>query len=106
MKNKCMISQPMNGFSEDDILETRDKTIKFIHDLGYDFQPTYFDSYISEFNKENETTHIPVAYLAKSIACMANCSAVYFCKGWEDARGCRIEHEVALEYGLTCIYEQ
>ena len=28
-----------------------------------------------------------------------------FCKGWENARGCRIEHEAAKAYGLEIIYE-
>lgn len=31
--------------------------------------------------------------------------AAYFCKGWEKARGCRIEHEAAKAYGLEIIYE-
>lgn len=36
---------------------------------------------------------------------MSYCHAVYFCKDWEKARGCRLEHEVALAYGLMVIYE-
>ena len=32
--------------------------------------------------------------------------AVYFCKGWENARGCKLEHAVAEAYGLTIIYEE
>ena len=31
---------------------------------------------------------------------MSKCNAVYFCKGWENARGCRIEHETAKAYGF------
>ena len=30
---------------------------------------------------------------------MSECDTVYFCKGWENARGCKIEHEVAKSYG-------
>ena len=40
-----------------------------------------------------------------SIAIMAKCNAVYFCRGWETARGCKIEHEIAKNYGLSIIYE-
>lgn len=31
---------------------------------------------------------------------------VYFAKGWENARGCRIEHTVAKEYGLKIMEEK
>jgi hypothetical protein len=36
---------------------------------------------------------------------MSECTTVYFAKGWENARGCKIEHEVALQYGMEIIYE-
>ena len=32
-------------------------------------------------------------------------TSVSFKKRWENARGCKIEHEVALQYGLEVIYE-
>jgi hypothetical protein len=44
--------------------------------------------------------------LAKSLEKMAHCNTVYFAKGWENARGCKIEHEVALQYGLNIFYEE
>ena len=27
-------------------------------------------------------------------------------KGWENARGCKIEHDAAVAYGLDIIYEE
>jgi hypothetical protein len=36
---------------------------------------------------------------------MSKCDAVYFCNGWENARGCKIEHDIAIAYGLLTIYE-
>jgi hypothetical protein len=48
---------------------------------------------------------IPLCFLAKSIENMSLCHKAYFAKGWENARGCKIEHEVALQYGLEIIYE-
>jgi hypothetical protein len=49
---------------------------------------------------------IPICFLAKSLEKMAHCNVVYFAKGWENARGCKIEHEVALQYGLNILYEE
>lgn len=37
---------------------------------------------------------------------MSLCHAAYFCKGWEKARGCKIEHDAAVAYGLEIIYEK
>lgn len=56
--------------------------------------------------KAEGVVQIPVRFLAKSLEKMSLCDAVYFCKGWEQARGCRIEHEVAVAYGLDVIYEE
>lgn len=36
---------------------------------------------------------------------MSPCHAACFRKGWEDARGCRIEHDAAVAYGLEILYE-
>lgn len=53
-------------------------------------------------------THVtkenPIYCLGLFIEAMSQCEAVYFCDGWEDTRGCRIEHEVAEAYGLDIIY--
>jgi hypothetical protein len=53
----------------------------------------------------SNTTQKNIYYLARSIEKMATCEAVYFCRGWQDARGCKIEHSIALAYGLDIIYE-
>jgi len=37
---------------------------------------------------------------------MSKCHAAYFCRGWEQARGCQIEHAAAVAYGLEIIYEE
>lgn len=106
MLGKCMISQPMNGLSNGQILNTRGKAITAIEQCGYEFLDSYFgDTYKKDMDGDPENVNIPVLYLSKAIERMSYCKAVYFCKGWEKARGCRIEHEVAVAYGLECIYE-
>ena len=49
---------------------------------------------------ERGVVQIPLCFLAKDLEQMCTCHAVYFVKGWQDARGCRIEHEAAQAYGL------
>ena len=42
--------------------------------------------------------------LGKSISLMSDADLVVFAPGWEDARGCRIEHQVARDYGIQVSY--
>ena len=105
---KAMLSQPMNGKSEEEIIATRNRAISFLREKGYEIVNTLFTDewYGAEAMKSRGVVQIPLCFLAKSLENMSLCHAVYFCKGWEAARGCRIEHEAAKAYGLEIIYEQ
>ena len=105
---KAMISQPMAGKTDKEIVETRDKAIKVLTELGYEIVNTLFTDewYSKEKMTERGVVQIPLCFLAKSLENMSLCHAVYFCKGWENARGCKIEHDAAVAYGLEIIYEE
>jgi hypothetical protein len=104
---KVMISQPMAGKTEKEIKETREKAIKLFKEKGYKFINTLFTDawYSDKAMKERGVEQIPLCFLAKSLENMCLCNIVYFAKGWEKTRGCRIEHEVAKQYGLNIMYE-
>lgn len=103
---KAMLSQPMAGKSEDEIIATREKAIKVLKEKGFEIVNTLFTD--EWYNKENMAergvVQIPLFFLAKSLENMSLCHAAYFCNGWENARGCKIEHEAAKAYGLEIIY--
>lgn len=104
---KAMISQPMAGKTEKEIVETRDRFITYCEDMGFEVVNTLFtdERYSEESMKERGVVQVPLCFLAKSLESMANCHIAYFAKGWEAARGCKMEHEVAKAYGLICVYE-
>lgn len=104
---KAMLSQPMAGKTEEEIIVTRERAIAALKKRGYEIINTLFTDewYSNESMKERGVENIPLYFLAKSLENMSLCHAAYFCKGWENARGCRIEHEVAKAYGMTIIYE-
>ena len=105
---KAMLSQPMAGKSEEEIKTTREKAIEVLKDKEYEVVNTLFTDewYSSDKMKERGVVQIPLCFLAKSLENMSLCHAAYFCKGWEQARGCRIEHDAAVAYGLTIFYEE
>lgn len=104
---KAMLSQPMNGLSDEEIPTVRDRAVKALTEAGYQVVNTLFtDEWYSRENMEKRgVVQIPLCFLAKSLENMSLCHAAYFCKGWENARGCRIEHEAAVAYGLEILYE-
>lgn len=96
---KLFISQPMNGKSDEEIVKERELAIaRAKAAIGEDVEvlETFFDDFKADAK--------PLEYLAKAIEFLARADIAYFAKGWESARGCKIEHECAVEYGIRCIY--
>ena len=105
---KAMLSQPMAGKTNAEIVSARDRAIRVLREKGYEIVNTLFTNewYSKEKMEERGVVQIPLCFLAKSLENMSLCNAAYFCKGWENARVCRIEHEAAKAYGLEIIYEE
>ena len=104
---KAMLSQPMAGKTDEEIVATREKAIAALKERGCEIvNPLLTDEWYSqEKMKERGVVQIPLCFLAKSLENTSLCYAAYFCKGWENARGCKIEHDAAITYGLDIIYE-
>ena len=102
-----MISQPMNGLTEEQITKAQNKFIEYAKKENLEVVNTYFQDewYSKEAMVSRGVVQIPVCFLSMASEKMSQCNIVYFAKGWENARGCKIEHEVALQYGLEIIYE-
>lgn len=105
---KAMLSQPTAGKMEEEIREARERAISVLEAKGYEIVNTLFTDewYSQESMKERGVVQIPLCFLAKSLENMSLCHAAFFCKGWEQARGCKIEHEAAKAYGLKILYEE
>lgn len=101
---KAMISQPMGGLTKTELLEIRDKAKEALEEQGYEVLDTVFESFDSCDLCDPE--HIALLHLGKSLEEMAKCELVYFCEGWQDKRGCRIEHSAATAYGIKALYEK
>lgn len=44
--------------------------------------------------------------LGMAYCAMAECDAVFFCKGWDYSRGCKLEFNAAFDYGLDIFHEE
>ena len=95
---KIFISQPMKDLSEEEIRHNREKAIKKIKSL-YGDDVEIIDSYI-------DCEGTPLWCLGKSIELLSTADVAYFLKGWNIARGCRIEYMCANDYGIGAYFEE
>ena len=100
---KIFISQPMRGLTDEEILKAREEIKKNAEKVikePVELIDSFIEDYPGEINK-----HIPVFYLGKSIQFLSQADIAYFGGDWRNARGCKIEHEVAKQYGIEIIEE-
>ena len=88
----------MRGKTDAEILYEREKAIASVQKiLGEEVD--VIDSFFQNEPAEAE----PLWFLGKSLELLSTADVAYFAKGWEEARGCRIENTCAIEYGITII---
>ena len=96
---KIFISQPMNGKTTEEIENERNYIIDRLRENEH-------IEIIDSFFKDAPHDANPLWYLGESIKLMSEADVVFFCNGWQTARGCQIEHDCALEYGIDTMYEE
>ena len=94
-----MICQPMNGRTETEIHSERNKAIERLHKMHIEIIDNFFEDEVTEADR------VDIYLLSKSLLKMCETDAVLFIGKWREARGCRIEHQVALDYGVKILYE-
>ena len=95
---KIFISQPMRGKTEKEILEERAKAIDTVKEK-YHADVEIIDSFFQNAPADAK----PLWFLGKSLELLATADVAYFARGWSEARGCKIEHLCATEYGIHTI---
>lgn len=95
---KLFISQPMRGKTDEEILAVREEAIRSAENfLGEKVE--VIDSFFQNAPAEAR----PLWFLGKSLELLSTADVVYFAEGWDEFRGCRIEHTCAVEYGIDVI---
>lgn len=102
---KIMISFPMGGKTDEECRHDYRRFVSKIKNLAGEENVKIINTYFGDDPNPGNLrgASIGVAYLARSIKAMSHATAVYFAPGWENARGCEIEHLVAEKYGITIL---
>lgn len=98
---KVFISLPMHGHSEEDI---QNALISAKIALGEDFKDmdvTFLDCTAKiDSRGKNEG----LEGLGEAIKRMADADVVAFVPGWETSKGCQVEQDIAVRWGIEQIY--
>jgi len=95
---QVFISQPMAGLTENEIFATR-------NDICNKFN-IEAEELIESYRKDNvphKDVNTNVWCLGDSIRLMAFANLVIFAPGWEEARGCLMEHDICTLYEIPFI---
>lgn len=95
---KLFISQPMGGKTDEEILAVRKQAIEKASELVG--EPV---EVIDSFFQSAPVGAKSLWFLGKSLELLADADVAYFAPGWNDARGCIIEHDCAIAYGIKSI---
>ena len=95
---KLFISQPMRGKTDGEIREELDNAIRRARELMGE-EVEVIDSFIQGAPASVK----PLWYLSESVKLLSCADVAYFATGWEEARGCKIEHDCAVAYGIRTI---
>lgn len=96
---KLFISQPMKGKTDEEIKAVREQAINAAKAIIGSSDIKVIDSFFERAPMDAK----PLWFLGKSIELLSAADIAYFAKGWEDARGCKIEHACATEYNIKTI---
>lgn len=110
---KLFISQPSRGKTDEEILLERQEAFVKAKRLIYDEYSKNMFTDINELKIDLELIDSffqgapvdakPLWFLGKSLELLSTADYVYFAPGWENYRGCKIEHLCAEQYGITII---
>lgn len=98
-KFKIMLSSPMAGKSKEEIDSERDEMANLLFDYYGDDNCEIFSSVVKDHEQKS-----PLECLSESIFFMSMADVLAMGYGWEDARGCKLEHEIAKAYHKEVVY--
>ena len=114
MYKNIFISQPMTGKSEEEILATRQEAIDKIHQLfdADGVEINIIASYIDDATRKHFKEHVSddinwdIFWLSQSLERLAMADMIWLCDGWEYSKGCNVELECAMQYGISIVYPE
>lgn len=89
--------------STEQVAEARKKAEKDVVSMGFKPYKNVYDASFSDRTVPEGCKHPGILAMAGALERLSQADALYLAPGWSSARGCRIEYEVALSFGMAII---
>ena len=93
---KLFISQPMKDKTDEEIKRERKRLIKRVEAFYANEKVEVIDSFFEGAPHDAK----PLWFLGKSFTLLSNADVAIFAPGWDKYRGCKMEHEACVAYGI------
>jgi len=98
---RLFISQPMKDKTNEEIKSERNEIIQRVKERYPNEEIEVIDSFFENAPHDAK----PLWFLGKSLELLSTADIAYFAEGWKNYRGCRIEHEAAVQYGVHIMWD-
>ena len=101
----AVISQPMKGVDPDKVKAQRAKAEAAVRAAGYEpIDNVYKEDF--KYEVDSDTIINPALWhMGLALMRLAKAHVIYMCAGWNETRGCLMEHQAALAFGVDIMYE-
>ena len=96
---RVFISQPMRGKTDEEIKTERAAAVALIRERFPNTRLSIMDSFFEGAPVDEK----PLYYLGCSFQILSRADVAVFLSGWEKSRGCWMEHEAAIRYGIDIV---
>lgn len=101
----AVISQPMKGIDPDKVTSQRKKAEAAVRAAGYEPIDTVYEEDFKYDVDNNDVVNPALWHMGLALMRLSKAHAIYMCNGWDTTRGCRMEHQAAVAFGVDIMYE-
>jgi hypothetical protein len=111
---KIYISGKISGLTTEEALNNFERAEKKLSENQWSLDSVYdrpkrtfgsVNELVNPMKLEHNHNKSWEEFMKEDIGALLSCDAIYLLKNWGDSRGARIERAIALELGITILYE-
>lgn len=101
----AVISQPMKGIDLDKVTSQRKKAEAAVRAAGYEPIDTVYEEDFKYDVVSGSIVNPALWHMGLALMRLSKAHMIYMCDGWETTRGCLMEHQAAVAFGVDIMYE-
>ena len=101
----AVISQPMKNVDPDKVKLQREKAEAAVRAAGYEPIDTVYKEDFTYAVDNDAIVNPALWHMGLALMRLSKAHVIYMCDGWDTTRGCTLEHQAAVAFGVDIMYE-